>query len=280
MNILSSHNIYIDKFPPGDHRFSTSIFLLTHLHTDHFKIPKMFCGDIFTTSPTIIVQDMLPNTCCNVHTLQYNKEYMTKSEQVLIPFRTQHTPFSCGFIFPKLKIIYLGDGRMTMHISQYVPIDTPMTILYDGLYENHPIIGLEPRIVLRTIFETYTCSALYCVHYGILSYIKAHDITLKFRIDETSVHPLLQFFIRYIDMYDANSPYIIIGKSAISTYLNYILPSSMWYIKKQKNINMIYKDGSAIRIFASCHAMPLQIKRWKHEWFPMHKFEAIVQNGI
>ena len=277
MDILQHYDIYIDKFPAKDHLSSTCTFFLTHLHTDHFAIPLSFCGDIYTTSPLSVVTDFLPNTCCSVCVLAYDTTYTTHHHNIEYrAFHTYHTPSSCGFLFPTLDLIYLGDGRMTRALMQNVP-KSICTILYDGLFENSIVRGKEDYTLLRSVLETLPYRAIRCVHYGILSYIKACINTITFRIDEGTVPLLIQRFIHYIGLYDENSEFIIIGPG--STYKTYILPSAMWFVTHQKDISTYHLDGDIVRIFASCHATPTQIQTWKST-FSEHHFIPITTRPI
>ena len=174
MDILNNHDIYIDVFPTKvQSSKSICTYFLTHLHTDHFEIPKSFCGDIYTTSPSTIVAAFLPNTCSRVYTLKFNTVYKTLYHNIEYePFRTVHTPFSCGFLFPSLNIVYFGDSRLTYSLLQKVSKQLPCTVLYDGLFENITFQGEENHTLMRTVLYTLPCSAIRCVHYGILSYIR------------------------------------------------------------------------------------------------------------
>ena len=286
MECLNQHDIYIDRFPVGDHTNSYSTFLLTHLHTDHFYIPDQFCGQLCTTSPISIVTMFLPNDCCSVRLLVYNNSYTTKKGINFQPFRTRHTPYSCGFIFPSLNIIYFGDGRLTQSMHQYMPLTTDIsyTILYDGLFENKVIYGHEDHSILSHILLSPTLTDTYfairCVHYGILSYIKycTQDFNIRFRIDYASVPLMIQKFIHHIDLYDANSKFIIIGPT--KSYTHYILPSAMWFYIYHKDVSIYHQDNNILRVFASCHALPSQIKEWKEKYNNVHKFHPIVTRPL
>jgi hypothetical protein len=151
-------------------------------------------------------------------------------------------------------------------------------VLYDGLFEHVDIYGKEDHTLLSTVLQTLPIRAIRCVHYGILSYLKCYVPELKFRIDYQSVHPLIQRFIHYIDLYDQKSDYIIIGPK--SMYKQYILPSAMWFVVKKKNIGIYHKtDDGVVRVFASCHALPEEIKMYKTK-FNNHTFIPITTKVI
>jgi hypothetical protein len=283
MDILQTKQIYIDQFLPSDHTESDSTFLLTHLHTDHFYIPDSFCGDIYTTSPLSIVTSFLPNTCCFVIVLVYGQIYKTKKYNIpYFAFPTSHTPFSCGFIFPSLNIIYFGDGRMSTSLLKYVPTYKPsQTIIYDGLFENKKVHGTEDHTLLQSILTTLQYRAVRCVHYGILSYIKRYTKNIRFRIDYTTVPLLIQKFIHYIGLYNAESEYIIIGHNS-TEYTEYILPSAMWFVVNEKDISKYHYTNkrNILRVFVSCHSIPKEIKNWKTKFQDMHTFVPVVTRPI
>ena len=267
MDKLDEHYISIDNWNPLYPEKTT--FLLTHLHMDHVqKIHVRFPYTIYT-SRTVSELWTRDRPECVQPTLVPNQWYKTGTKHV--PFRViqlNHTIESIGFLFPTLHILYLGDsleipsGTMDRRAS--------VRILYDGIFESIRIPVPTPQQSCRRIYEVLrtNCSVLRLVHHGILSFLRTCNI--RFTLDET-VSDLVRNTVLFLDMYDANSPYTLVGPSFRGVC---IVPSSNWFLVHHMNTNDVISDGNYIRIFCTMHATDTHVQEWKRD-FPYSSFQSI-----
>ena len=258
MDVLREFGVHIDLFPKNDHRSEDTTYLLTHIHKDHIQIPKTFCGTIVTTSPTELVNLFLPNVCCTIQMISIGGTYSTLTHLRYTVFSTEHAPYSCGFFFPTLQLLYLGDGRVSTITLMNIRELKPRHIMYDGLFENVDLCGREDTTILKDTL--HTVKAIYCVHYGILWYIKKFVPNILFRCDENSLNPLLLRTLKLLNLYDSTSKYILLGPTC-NLHIPHILPSALWFIVNKKNIQKTYTFGFVTRVFASCHSTPSHINK-------------------
>jgi hypothetical protein len=264
MNILDRSYISIDAWNPLFPDQTT--FLLTHLHTDHFSIPKKFKYPVYASTPTKYLTEDDPRLQC---ILEPNKWYRTPVHQV--PFqviKTNHTVESIGFFFPTLAVLYLGDG-----IDGIIPPFTPLTIVYDGLYEDVILDSPSPVqscALITDLLQTTECNVLQLVHHGILSFL-VHCGT-RFRL-HSSTPLLVRRAAKFMNMVDANSPYMIVGRTYEGEC---ILHSSNWFMRDtSRNAFQSHRVGNKVRVFCSLHAMSKDVIRWKTR-YPFMNFETLL----
>lgn len=266
-DVLSQVRIFIDTFKLR----RTGTFLLTHLHTDHAQIPARFRCKVWTTTPNLL-EKLHPNV--RVRTMKYDEWYRSSSG---VPFRvipTTHAPWSCGFYFPTLHLLHLGDG--TLNTLPMIPESTvPLHIVYDGLLEAY-------HLPSRNI----ACDALYdairsyptikCVHYGIVSILRHCVPLLKFRLDP-SLDQISALVAQEMDIVDVTSPYLLVGSS--HTTATILVPSMMWFYRCARDgldidPDHVYEDGRYRRVFVNTHATKYQIERLKNQ-FATYTFSPV-----
>lgn len=187
-----------------------------------------------------------------------------------IPFqviRVNHTVESVGFYFPTLSIFFIGDGT-TMDI----PIDRPLIVVYDGLYEDMdmdvPSVETSCDMLSRTLNK---CPVVKMVHHGILSFIGSR-CKLSFRLHD-SVSDLVRGTAHYLDMVDTKSPFLMVGRGY--TERSHIVPSTNWFmVNPDKDPFQVQYDGRNVRVFCCLHATSLDITEWKRR-APLAYFEPL-----
>ena len=255
---LEQVHIYIDRFPLS----KQGTFLLTHLHSDHVRIPKRFQYPIATTSPSILVS-LFPHVTTTP--LDLDTWYTTLSGVSYFVLRTEHAPFSCGFYFPSLGILYLGDGKMTSTLLDHVPrhLDR-LLIVYDALFEDIPL-GTDTQCE-TLCYAMYRYKTLYCRHYGILYYVSKCMSRIRFRLHST-VPQRVRLFAQLLDLVDDTSGYTLVGPGYTGVQ---VVPSTLWFRDKVLvDSTRVYQDGLFYRVFVNCHSSQSEIRYWKHQ-LPQH----------
>lgn len=269
MEILERHHIAIDSWSvlyPGE-----TTFLLSHLHTDHADIPKTFAFPVYASEATGVFQ---------VHTriravLKLDGWYRTHKYQ--IPFRVQktmHTAESIGFYFPSLAVLYMGDATESI-----IPaVHRPLTIVYDGLYEQNkmllPTVSQSCLMIRQTLEDS--CPTLQIVHHGILSFI-AESCRILFRL-HASVPSLVRTAAIHLQLVDEGSPYMLVGRSY--TDGPHIVPSSYWFMREPyMDAFTVHAIGNKFRVFCTLHALANDIADWKAK-SPYAQFEPLQTKQI
>jgi hypothetical protein len=268
MEILERHFIAIDTWAPLFPEDTT--FLLSHVHTDHANIPKMFKPVVYAS---IATKTLIRHT--SVWSVLLPGQWY-RTQQTHIPFQvvdTMHTIDSIGFYFPSLAVLYLGDG-----IEPVIPCNRSLTVIYDALYEHidhdTPTVAQTCTLIQETLANR--CRVLQVVHHGILSFIARCNPT-TFRI-HSSVPPLVQNTARYLGMVDDDSPYLLVGRAYTETQR--IVPSSYWFVRDPSvDTYSVHDDGNKLRIFCSLHALGRDVKDW-YTKYPFVHFEALETNSV
>lgn len=269
MDILEKHYIAIDAWSVLYPEKTT--FLLSHLHTDHADIPKTFGFPVYASEATAVF---------NVHkrirpVLRVDAWYRTHKYH--IPFRvlkTMHTVESIGFYFPSLAVLYMGDS-----IDSIIPmIPRPLTIIYDGLYEETtrmlPAVSQTCAMIRRALDST--CPVVQIVHHGILSFI-AESCQISFRL-HPSVPDLVRTAATHLQLVDDASPYLMVGRSYKDDH--HIVPSSYWFMRDPRlDPFSVHADGNKFRVFCTLHASAADIATWKDR-HPYAQFEALQTNAV
>jgi hypothetical protein len=269
MDILERHFIAIDTwsvlFP------DQTTFLLSHLHTDHADIPKSFKFPVyaFDAMDELLILPMVRAV------LRPNSWYRTHKHH--IPFKvckTMHTADSIGFYFPSLSVLFMGDGVQSI----IPPIQRPLTIVYDGLYENiqRPVPTTLQACAHIQKLLTSQCTVLQLVHHGILSFIASSCHTMFCLHPSTPV--LVQNTARYLKIVDDSSPFMLVGRSYHDGPC--IVPSSYWFMRDPLiDLFSMYREGDKLRVFCTLHALPEEIKSWK-SLYPYAHFEPLSTTSI
>lgn len=265
---LTRSRIYIDIFRTRD----IGTHLLTHLHTDHARIPKTFRSEIWSTTPEL-VHELHPQV--KTRLLVPGQWYWTYNGVPYRVLRTDHAPWSCGFYFPTLHILHLGDGQMTKQLCASVPCHynqvAPLYILYDGLLQDYPLpVTNVPCDVL--CYALWHFRTVRCVHYGILATLQQCVPSLTFRLD-TTVGPTVCAAAHALKMVDDSSLFLLVGSSSSnnSTTRVELVPSTMWFYRRSKlglhvDPSRIYQDGRLRRVFVNGHATQAQVEQWKQRF--------------
>ena len=270
MNILETNFISIDSWSPLVPEKTT--FLLTHVHTDHADIPKTFAFPVYSsvTSGHLMEHRML-DPC-----LVPGRWYQTHLYH--IPFRvvdTVHCVDSIGFLFPTLSIMFIGDGTVPTF-----PLHTPLTVIYDDLYEHIdrdvPSQRDSCTLIRRTLEST--CPVLQVVHHGILSFF-VQSCGMKFRL-HSSLPVLVQKTALFMELEDTESPYLLVGRTYTDTQR--IVPSSQWFMY-QSSEKVLYHDvipdGDKLRVFCNMHALGVQVRQWRHT-YPYIHFVPMISKAL
>jgi hypothetical protein len=268
---LERAGIYIDYFPVGRKQ---GTFLLTHLHSDHVRIPSTFEHSIATTSPSILVE-LFPHVVATQ--LQLGTWGHTEKGIPYFVLPTEHAPFSCGFYFPTLHIFYLGDGKMTDTLLTYVPRHLDhLTIVYDALFED-TAFGTEDAQCDTLCYALYHYKTLYCRHYGILYYVSKCMSGIRFHIHPT-VPRRVYLFARSLDLVDERSEYVLVGPGYQGMQ---VVPTTLWFRNHIPfDPTYIHPDGMFQRVFINCHSSQQEIRYWKDQVPPQYEFQPLVTRPL
>ena len=272
METLERHCIAIDTWSvlvPSE-----TTFLLSHLHTDHASMPKRFRYPVYASVVTGALLLGADRHAMLQPVLEPGRWYRTHHHH--IPFRvcsTLHTLESIGFYFPTLCVLYMGDCTRSI-----IPaVERPLSIIYDGLYEQvaYPLPTIEHACT--TIKKTLStrCPVLQLVHHGILSFISTH-CHMRFRL-HASVSRLVERAATHLDIIDPSSPYLLVGRTYEEDAGDRIVPSSFWFMRKGTPVDPFvpHVDGPKIRVFCTLHATATDIAGWRTT-NPHAHFEPLV----
>ena len=276
-DLRTDHGIFIDTFTR--HALSSTecpTFILTHMHSDHMTVSQSFSEPIYTLVPLAILGPLYP-TVQFVHCVE-NQTYYTPSTSFRL-FRTHHTAYSCGVLFPEQRVVYLGDSRMCdvllRQTERFIGTSSEhWTIVYDPIFEHFPFLETtSPCSLLTYALRTYH-PVLKCVHHGILFFLSLCS-SLKFRADPT-LPPVTRTIMEDLGLLDPASTYTLVGRKYSDTH---VVASALWHVIYGMNPGCIYetKTGSAscYHVFLSCHAIPAEIRTWRKR-FPTYAFEPLV----
>jgi hypothetical protein len=265
--LREEHGVVIDLFTKQGR--SAVTFILTHMHSDHMSLSQSFSYPIYTLIPLRIIQPQYPSIkfiVCVEH-----EQYETQDGSTRFSlFRTQHTPYSCGLLFPRQQILYLGDGQMDRMLLQEVRTypGRSWTIVYDPIFEDYPYLEtVSPCRLLFTALEQVP--VLKCVHHGILHFLSLCS-SLTFRAD-ASLPKLTRLVLEDLGLLNENSPYTLVGRSYSDEH---VVASALWHVIYKLDPRCIYLSRGAYRVFLSCHAGPAEIKEWKTQ-LPHVSFERL-----
>lgn len=259
---LRQFDIYIDEWNTSVPNVCTHrTYLLTHVHTDHSQIPQRFACTVWTTDP-LLLPTWQKKRQINIGTWQ-----QTCNGIDFYSFPTHHTFHSVGFWFPSVRVLYIGDSRLTTVLLDQVKswtmlIDTNPIIVYDALMEKkRPYVFPDTCSLLFDVLQ-HECHTLQCVHYGILFYLR-HCLSVKWCIDE-SIPDDMRYWIRKYDMESKSSRYRLVGPKYLDNTSRRIVPSLLWFvIHDDVDPNLVQYDGNRIRIFCGLHASHDEIMTWK-----------------
>jgi hypothetical protein len=260
--LREDHGVVIDVFTKQPRPAMT--FILTHMHSDHMSISQRFSHPIYTLIPLRILQPLYPAVLF-IQCVE-NQRYGTRDGSTYFSlFRTQHTAYSCGILFP--RVLYLGDGRMDRTLLETLR-GTTLTIVYDPIFEEYPFLEtVSPCRLLASALAQVP--VLKCVHHGILYFLSLCS-SLVFRPD-ASLPPLTRIVLEDLGLLDEHSPYTLVGRSFSGPH---VVASAMWHVIHELDPRCIFKAKGAYRVFLSCHAGPGQIKEWKTQ-LPGCTFERL-----
>jgi hypothetical protein len=268
MEILERHHVRIDTFMalrPAD-----TTFLVSHLHTDHAKIPKRFAYAVYASE----LAGVLSTHPALRPILRPGQWYRT--HRFHVPFQvlaTRHTLESIGFYFPTVCVLYMGDCTESI----IPPVPRPLTVIYDGLYEavDRPLPSLAQTCAL--VRQTLAiCPRLQLVHHGILTFI-ADSCATRFRL-HASVPPMVRQTATQLQMLDDASPYLLVGRNY--TDERRIVLSSYWFMRDPERDPFVAHDcESLVRIFCTLHARAVDIRAWRAA-APYAHFETLVTNAV
>lgn len=272
MDRLEEQYISIDHWNPLFPEKTT--FLLTHLHSDHVrKVPRRFRHTIYTSH---LVEKLWTEQrpSCIQTVLAPGQWYKTLTNEV--PFRVlslqDHTIESIGFLFPTLSLLYVGDS-LHLPFTNLNPRSS-LHVLYDGLFDHVRFQTPTPHESCKMIYKLLhtTCPYLRLVHHGILSFLKSCHV--RFALHNT-IPPLIENIVRYLDMYDVNSPFVLVGRSFKGTC---IVPSSNWFLlHPDRDVHSVIPDGKYHRVFCTLHATNVHVEEWTRQ-LPYSCFEPISSN--
>ena len=269
METLERNHIYIDSFQAL--RPAQATFLLSHMHTDHARIPKRFAYSVYASELAGLLCDhqalrpiLRPGCSYRTHLSHFPFQVLA----------TRHTLESIGFLFPTLCVLYMGD--CTDSIIPSIP--RPLTVIYDALYEHvtRPLPTMAQTCALIRS-ELETCPCLQLVHHGILTFI-AGSCPTRFRL-HPSVPPLVRQTAHHLHVVDEQSPYLLVGRGYTTTDIR-IVPSSYWFMRDvQRDPFVAHTCGSLVRIFCTLHARSDDIQTWRTS-SPYAHFEALATNSV
>ncbi len=170
MDVLESRCVFIDRYPRpairACHR-AAPLLLLTHKHTDSTReLGPNNTNPVHGHCPTCSTRGTGPtlNQCGAKLCLDVvpGRVYRRKGKQTFVAFCTEHTKDSLGYWFPKLGVLYCGDGRVTHPLLRHLlwltgPLaSSPGPVRYlvgDTLYEDVPRVPrvADSRQVLRAL---------------------------------------------------------------------------------------------------------------------------------
>lgn len=269
------HGICIDLFGAATYAdLEEPTFLLTHMHSDHMNIPQHFPHVIHTLIPLGMIVPLFKN----VRFIQCTEHQLYKSATTTFQlFRTHHTAYSCGILFPGERVLYIGDGRMcdvflgqTERLFRTYPSVTAWTIVYDPIFEDFPFLQTVSPCALLTHVLTTRLPVLKCVHHGILFFLSQCS-SLTFRPDRT-LPALTKTILASLDLLDENSTLLLVGRNYTGKH---VVASAMWHVIYRMDPRCIYQAGGCYRVFLSCHALPYEIRKWK-ERFRACTFERLL----
>lgn len=246
-------------------------FLLTHLHSDHIHIPKQFAHTILAST---YVQQILPTNHAYANIIHPCllpwQTYWTKRKHRYIVVPVEHSPESIGFLFPELRVLYIGDGSLSdvtcdQLASKYAP--WPLYIFHDMLLYNESNSQLPNRVVSETLLRSAVqlyCGAVRLVHHGMLSLFNGQrSPPLRFRI-HGSLSTLCRNTARWMGLEDPDSPLLLVGENYDKPHITL---SVLWFVYHHRDGYMVQSDGNGHwRVCYNHHATRDDIARILVRW--------------
>jgi hypothetical protein len=274
---LYDHAIVVDSWTRNHPRDFD--YFLTHMHSDHLRIPKSFGGrHVWVPAAIQTLGVVIPGS--NVRYLTPGIWYHTEqSATAFTVFAVYHTFESLGVWFPALGVVYVGDGYIPDPVIQSLAASGRLhTVVYDALLEGSDLVVPchESGLRLLRAFGTSGVQTLECVHHGILQYLQTH-LAVRWRL-HTTVAPLTRDWARLRGMEDPESPYLLVGKTYTGKR---ILPSLLWFAMEPltRDPCVVHEDGDKYRVFCQMHPSRAEILDWKRR-LPRCVFECLASNPL